>query len=544
MDSFGSFGSFAVVEDRNILPTSSKLLSSSKKSQRTFHPSIRGSQIRNIDVRLERSDPYGVMPLGCSLLEASTSSSEAIGSNGLGRFHSLPDELLSYVFSFFDTQSLCRVSLASKTLYAHAHGEGLQHFRELVIKELERTPGLCFNFEEDWKTSLASLHWKKINVGGNVEFPINKYKHVPISVRGVVYSDLLFKHFICANADISESWIKDANLNQVDNSCLEPTDFFTKYEETNTPVVIRGAVSKWPAMKLWTDTGLIERCSRSSLFHCGGVRLSMEAYLRYMHQTTSRDDRPLYLFERHFLTLGDEQMTSEFSVPPFFADDLQQLLKPFGLVPDYRWLIIGPRKSGSTFHKDPNASSAWNALIRGRKAWIFYPPESVPPGVVIGSNSDQSSEIATPASVMEWYIDCFAQHRSRLRKSRNPSIRNGDSRGPLCGIQEPGDVVFVPCGWWHQVLNLEDSVCVTHNFISPRNVQGALDIMRDDPDALSGFPNGREGEVYSAFISALENKRPEVLRREKIDEVAHEVKETRKKWSSATDLNTNFVFDF
>ena len=545
MDSFGSFGSFAVVEDRNILPTSSTLLSSSKKSQRTFHPSIRGSQIRNIDVRLERSDPYGVMPLGCSLLEASTSSSEAIGSNGLGRFHSLPDELLSYVFSFFDTQSLCRVSLASKTLYAHAHGEGLQHFRELVIKELERTPGLCFNFEEDWKTSLASLHWEKMNAGGTVEFPINKYKHVPISVRGVVYSDLLFKHFICANADISESWIKDANLNQVDNSCLEPTDFFAKYEETNTPVVIRGAVSKWPAMKLWTDTGLIERCSRSSLFHCGGVRLSMEAYLRYMHQTTSRDDRPLYLFERHFLTLGDEQMTSEFSVPPFFADDLQQLLKPFGLVPDYRWLIIGPRKSGSTFHKDPNASSAWNALIRGRKAWIFYPPESVPPGVVIGSNNDQSSEIATPASVMEWYIDCFAQHRSRLRKRRNPSVTDRDRRGPLCGIQEPGDVVFVPCGWWHQVLNLEDSVCVTHNFISPRNLQGALDIMRDDPSALSGFPSGKEGEVYNAFINALEKERPEVLRKESNEKVSVTKLVKSSKWFSATSNNSpDFVFEF
>jgi hypothetical protein len=541
MDSFGSFGSYAVVEDRNLLPSSS-LLSSSSRSKRASRLLIRGSQIRNVNVRLERSDPYGVLPLGCSLLDKGSSSSNSNTTNGLGRFQVLPEELLSYLFSFFDAQSLCRLSLSSKTFYAHVHGGGLQHFRELVIKELECTPSQYFSFEQDWKTSLALLSLKKKNLNG-AEFPITKFSHKPILVQGV-YSDLLFKHFVCANADISDSWYKDVNLTQIDGNVMNPSDFFTNYEEKNIPVLIRGSVSKWPAMSQWTDSGLIKRCPKSSLFHCGGVRLSMESYLQYVHQTSRRDDRPLYLFERHFLALGDEEMKNEFSVPPYFADDLQQLLEPFGLVPDYRWLIIGPRKSGSTFHKDPNASSAWNALIRGRKAWIFYPPESVPPGVVIGSNSDQSSEIATPASVMEWYIDCFAQHRSRLRKSRNPSIRNGDSRGPLCGIQEPGDVVFVPCGWWHQVLNLEDSVCVTHNFISPRNVQGALDIMRDDPGALSGFPNGREGEVYSAFISALENKRPEVLRREKIDEVAHEEKETRKKWSSATDLNTNFVFDF
>jgi hypothetical protein len=35
--------------------------------------------------------------------------------------------------------------------------------------------------------------------------------------------------------------------------------------------------------------------------------------------------------------------------------------------PDHRWIIWGPRGSGSTFHKDPNATSAWNAVIKGTK---------------------------------------------------------------------------------------------------------------------------------------------------------------------------------
>jgi hypothetical protein len=35
--------------------------------------------------------------------------------------------------------------------------------------------------------------------------------------------------------------------------------------------------------------------------------------------------------------------------------------------PDYKWLIVGPPRSGSSFHVDPNANFAWNATIQGRK---------------------------------------------------------------------------------------------------------------------------------------------------------------------------------
>jgi len=39
-----------------------------------------------------------------------------------------------------------------------------------------------------------------------------------------------------------------------------------------------------------------------------------------------------------------------------------------------RWLIVGPARSGSSFHVDPNCTSAWNAVVRGSKKWIMFPP--------------------------------------------------------------------------------------------------------------------------------------------------------------------------
>lgn len=71
--------------------------------------------------------------------------------------------------------------------------------------------------------------------------------------------------------------------------------------------------------------------------------------------------------------LASPQLAKDYSVPAVFSEDLFEVLGEDER-PDYRWLIVGPRRSGSSFHVDPNATCAWNASVRGRKKWILFPP--------------------------------------------------------------------------------------------------------------------------------------------------------------------------
>jgi hypothetical protein len=111
--------------------------------------------------------------------------------------------------------------------------------------------------------------------------------------------------------------------------------------------------------------------------------------------------------------------------------------------PDHRWIIIGPERSGSSFHKDPNGTSAWNATITGSKKWIMFPPHIIPPGV--HPNAD-GSEVTTPNSLMEWMVHYYDEAK-KLH--------------PIECTTRPGDLIFVPKGWWHMVINLESTIAVT-----------------------------------------------------------------------------------
>lgn len=223
------------------------------------------------------------------------------------------------------------------------------------------------------------------------------------------------------------------------------------------------------------------------------------------------DESPFYLFDASFA--DDPHASLEWRVPKFFqqisttdADvashhdasavrsDLFSLL---GLLrPDHRWIIAGPARSGSGWHKDPNGTSAWNAVLNGRKAWMMLPPHVTPPGVYV---SEDEAEVTAPLSIAEWLLE-FAQETRRLY---GPEAARPEDRLLLEGVCEEGEVLYVPSGWWHLVINLDESVALTQNFVSPAELGIVLDFMKSKSDQLSGFKRSQlEGADGSAVALA------------------------------------------
>ncbi|GAX73493.1 hypothetical protein CEUSTIGMA_g945.t1 [Chlamydomonas eustigma] len=335
----------------------------------------------------------------------------------------------------------------------------------------------CYDKQANWRqTTLSQL--KALKAGRMIEqsgvvqasgcFPDLKAIQVserPLkaSVQGF-QSMFLYKRWCRSHMNVSsflptKSTYCDKNhdscrtLAIVDASKLSIEQFEADYDLPAVPCILQNAVNSWPVQK-WTFDHLSEHFGAiafgASRPTGGSAPMLMKDFVDYMKRQS--DEEPLYIFDKAFAERAPE-MLSHFSVPSVFHQDLMSCLG--NSRPPYRWLVAGPARSGATWHVDPHLTSAWNALIHGRKRWALYPPHITPPGVDPDSYDTLTS--------LQWLLEVYPTLPSHLK--------------PLEFIQEPGEVVFVPGGWWHCILNLEPSVAITQNFVSKANLRRCIQYM-------------------------------------------------------------------
>ena len=297
-------------------------------------------------------------------------------------------------------------------------------------------------------------------------------------------------------------------------SDLSASEFSEKW--TDTPFILTDVVPKWPVYNEWLETALVAEHG-DTLFRAEAVDWTLRTYLDYMKSTD--DESPLYLFDRDFVRKMNLKVGHDgaYWPPDCFGEDLFSLLGEQR--PDNRWLIIGPKRSGSTFHKDPNATSAWNAVIKGSKYWIMFPPSVLPPGVYM--SADQS-EVTSPLSIAEWLLTFHEEARQ--------------TAGCIEGVCYEGEVLHVPSGWWHLVVNLDSAVAITQNFIPRAHLPSAIRFLKDKADQVSGFSRDVK-DPHKLFIERLREQHPALLealetssnRKRKWEDVVHEKEESTNK---------------
>lgn len=154
--------------------------------------------------------------------------------------------------------------------------------------------------------------------------------------------------------------------------------------------------------------------------------------------------------------------------------------------PDFRWIVIGPERTGAPWHQDPARTSAWNSLVKGRKRWAIYPPDMPPPGVDVGKNGESREHAMNMTSLM-WYLQVY------------PTLT--PEQKPWEIIQEEGETIHVPSGWWHLVLNLDVTIAVTQNFVDSHNLLVFIkDLLNDNHD-----------EALAVLQHQLQPTRPETF---------------------------------
>ncbi|KAI9749559.1 MAG: hypothetical protein M1815_002428 [Lichina confinis] len=515
------------------------------------------SERTNITVSAVPRHPLDIKPSGnafCSSTTTTTCSTKiaaapAVASapqppaidlrSALGHFSRLDDDLINLILEQVDAPALVHVGATCKAFYALSRVEDL--WKTLVVRDGldDRTAWL-----RTWRNTYLRLPLERTSA---------------VSCAGF-FSDLLYRPFRCAHVDVAPyagpvgraaagttaAGVVVGVSNRIERlGDLTPEDFSRRWFDR--PFILTDPVKTWPVYENW-DMEILLGMYGDVVFRAEAVDWPLRMYAQYMND--NQDESPLYLFDRGFVEKmalrvdghagehdddddGDDVAVDYFP-PSCFGEDLFDVLEDQR--PDSKWLIVGPARSGSTFHKDPNATSAWNAVIKGAKYWIMFPCSDTagpPPGVFF--SADQS-EVTSPLSIAEWLLGFHAEARR--------------ANGCLEGICYEGEVLHVPSGWWHLVVNLSPSIAITQNFVPRAHLADVLLFLRDKPDQVSGFGNDAKNS-YELFVQKMRSRHPQLLE-EALAKIDGNSEGKKRKWDSVTGTdearsatgNGMFSFDF
>lgn len=226
------------------------------------------------------------------------------------------------------------------------------------------------------------------------------------------------------------------------------TEMMRPYFEGKQPVVVRQAMRDAPALKNWTDWGYLENVADTeALCHAeiGGNYAKSEraemrfgdylAYMKFFEEKHGRSggnppSEDLVYMAQNDLVQGLDQ---DFELPTFVSE--------LGGGKQYSVMMwIGPHGCLSPLHFDP-LDNAFMQFV-GEKKVLMYPPKTHVYGGV-GDNQANTSPI---------------NFDDPLDLDQYPELQNLPPA--IACTMSPGDLLYIPQKWWHQVRTVENSFSV------------------------------------------------------------------------------------
>lgn len=229
---------------------------------------------------------------------------------------------------------------------------------------------------------------------------------------------------------------------------LPRTEFLRDYYTTNRPVLIQGMLDDWPALKKWSPGYLKERFGEQTvevqMNRLGNARyevqkdkhrrkMRMADYVDLVCSTESTND--------YYMTAANSG-TNTSSLAPLWEDIVQIPEYLDGTRSQHGFFWFGPSGTITPLHHD--LTNNFMAQVYGRKLVTLIP-------------SYETSYVYN-------MLHCFsAVDGGAVDYDRFPRLRK--ARVIHCEIG-PGDLLFLPVGWWHYVKGLSISMTVTFtNFL-------------------------------------------------------------------------------
>jgi Cupin-like domain len=235
------------------------------------------------------------------------------------------------------------------------------------------------------------------------------------------------------------------------------------------PVIVRDAMDDWRARDEWTFDFFAKRYGDRRVVVTDRLvrpttarRVSFSEYMVYCQMpfmtALGRVPTPTPFYLTGLSPFSDDpELLDSFSDPYFIENQYRQLSGPLlnWYFDNFSWLFIGPKGTVSPLHVDLFGTHAWLAQLEGRKHFLLFSPEDA-------------------GFLYEGQVDLFHPDLERF-----PLI---EKARPVEAVLEPGEVIFIPARWAHQVISLDPSISLTMNFVAPANfVSHVMAICRDLP---------------------------------------------------------------
>ena len=282
-------------------------------------------------------------------------------------------------------------------------------------------------------------------------------------------------------------------------SSLSQERFIEDFLAANRPVVITAEALKWPAHSKWSPEFMDRQFGDRDVvvYNTLFSMTDMTTLSDYLARNFNNPDQETSEYVRWYSRLsdldipwGDEvfaALAADWDHPSFlptsgyllpFCDDCAQVSVTTDLFP-YRGLFISGRGARTRLHRDPLGSEAVLWQIYGEKNVRFFSPE----------------------------YDSYLRDGSHFVDPRSPDLDRFPNFSKAIPAYEdtlkPGEIMFIPSGWFHDVTSLTDSISITWNFVSKHRPEAFLNCLEDGTD-------GREIGTVNFFLARVigENSTP------------------------------------